>query len=294
MDDLRSGTLTPLRERVLADPTICLEIRNDYVVLYYRGGKLLELRRKGAGYTAFFDTNYAGNGAAALSQSLPAADVQTAADVAAWISAFPELKLAMDLQPGSKDERDAQQLIVRDNNFGRGEKSNTTDYFICDIEYDTKAHGRFDMIAVHWPSLTRKKQDDRRLVIIEAKYGDEALTGTSSLHSHIEDINGFLGEGDNLRNFKDEMVGVFNQKRTLGFLSSGRELEAFSDEPPMLLLLLVNHNPNSTKLGKALASLPPSPHAEIYLATGCLMGYGLSDPAMLPLNEAVTKFEDYI
>ena len=44
------------------------------------------------------------------------------------------------------DEREFQQLMVRDNNFGS--IANSTDYYVCDIEYDSD-NGRFDMIAVH-------------------------------------------------------------------------------------------------------------------------------------------------
>jgi len=38
MNDLNEGILTPLRRRVLADRSLCLEIREDYVNIYYREG----------------------------------------------------------------------------------------------------------------------------------------------------------------------------------------------------------------------------------------------------------------
>ena len=41
MDDLAQGVLSPLRDRVLADRSLCLEIRDDYLNIYYRGGNLL-------------------------------------------------------------------------------------------------------------------------------------------------------------------------------------------------------------------------------------------------------------
>jgi hypothetical protein len=80
------------------------------------------------------------------------------------------------------------------------------------------------------------------------------------------------------------MVGVFNQKRSLDFVNCGNDLDAFSDEPPMLLLALVNHDPDSSKLRASLQDLPPSPHARVYLATACFMGYGLFDQAIVPLE----------
>lgn len=292
MDDLNTGVLGPLRDRVLADRSLCLEIREDYINIYYRGGNLLKLSTGPEGYVAFFDPEYAKGDGGALVQALPSARLGNGADVEAWLAVMPTLKQAMDLFLGQhpKEEREAQQLILRDNNFGG--VSRATDYFICDIEY-ANPHGRFDLVAVHWPSngAIRKKQNGRRLVLVEAKYGDGAIADPAGIHSHIVDINRFLKDPANVQALKDEMVGLFNQKRALGLMNCGKDLGAFSDEPPMLLLALVNHDPDSTKLRTSLEALPPSPHAEIYIATGCFMGYGLFDQAVIPLEEARSRFE---
>jgi hypothetical protein len=37
--------------------------------------------------------------------------------------------------------------------------------------------------------------------------------------------------------------------------------------------------------------MPPSPHAELRIATGSLLGYGLYDPAILTVGEALSRFE---
>ena len=291
-DELVKGLLAPIRARVLADRSLCLEIREDYVNIYYRGGNLLRLSTAASGYVAFFDTEYAKGDDGALSQALPAVEIQNVQDVEAWLAVMPTLKLAIDLYLGRhpKEEREAQQLILRDNNFGG--VSRATDYYICDIEY-ANPHGRFDLVAVHWPSngAIRKKQDGRRLVLVEAKYGDGAIADPAGIHSHIIDINRFLGDADNLQALKDEMVGLFNQKRALGLMNCGKDLVAFSDEPPMLLLALANHDPDRSKLRSSLETLPPSPHAEVYVATGCFMGYGLFDQAVVTLEAAWSRFE---
>jgi hypothetical protein len=176
LSDLKDGFLLPLLERVKTDRSLCLEIRENYVNIYYRGGNLLKLGAAPAGYLAFFDPKYAKGDAGVLSNALPAAEVRSDADVGAWLAMIPTLKLAMDLFLGRhpKEEREAQQLILRENNFGG--TSRATDYFICDIEY-ANPHGRFDLVAVHWPSdgAIRKKKDGRRLVLVEVKYGDVAI-----------------------------------------------------------------------------------------------------------------------
>lgn len=63
---------------------------------------------------------------------------------------------------------------ARENNFGFVARD--TDYYVCDLEYQS-GQGRFDMIAVHWPSefAVRKHARDRRLVFVEVKYGDSDL-----------------------------------------------------------------------------------------------------------------------
>lgn len=287
LGDLKEGILNPLIDRVKSDPTLCLEIREDYINIYYRGGNLLRISRKPDGYAAFFDPEYASGDGGAFAAAMPVVSLRSPEDVAVWLSFFPNLKLAMDLYLGRhpKEEREAQQHILRENNFGG--VSRATDYFICDIEY-ANMDRRFDLVAVHWPSngAIRKRADGHRLVLVEAKFGEGALDGPSGLHSHILKINQFLSSPGFLCELKREMVDTFNQKRELGLVNCGKALEGFSDEPPVLLLVLVNHDPDSTKLRRCLETLPPSPHAHIYLATSCFMGYGLFDQAILPLVAA--------
>ncbi len=287
MDDLQEGMLATIKDRVLADHTLCIEIREDYVNIYYRGGSLLRLTRKSYGYEALFDTNYGKSQADSLAK-----EIRTKKDAMTWVNAFASIKQAMDLG-GLKEERVAQQLVVKDNNFGSVSKA--TDFFICDIEYECDS-GRFDFVAVHWPSTgaARKKQDDRRLVLGEIKYGDNALTGDSGILDHVDEINEFLGAPGNLQSLKEEMVGVFKQKHELGLIDCKKPLSAFSDEPPMLMLYLVNHDPQKGNLGKALRNAPPSPHAEIFLSSGCFMGYGLFDPAIIPLQEIDSRCKGLI
>lgn len=291
MDDLDTGFLAPFRDRVIADRSLCLEIREDYVNIYYRGGNLLRISKTPSGYVSFFDPEYAGSDLGAQSVAFSAKEIMNSADVTAWLNLVPTLKQYMDLYLGRhpKEEREAQQLILRENNFGG--VSRATDYYICDIEY-ANAHGRFDLVAVHWPSdgATRKKSDDRRLVLVEAKYGEGAIANKAGINDHIEDLNKFLADSDNLTALKEEMVILFNQKRALGLINCGKDLGAFSDASPMLLLVLVNHDPDSTRLRTALKSLPVCPNAELYFATGCFMGYGLFDPAVHSLEEVRKRF----
>lgn len=288
LNALSDGFLRPILDRVHLDRTLCLELRDDYLNVYYRGGNLLRLGRSGDAYAATFDVKYAKGTPLAH----PASAVREPDHVRAWLDAIPHLKLAMDLYMGHhpKEEREIQQLIARDNNIGS--VSRATDYYVCDIEY-ANAHGRFDLVGVHWPSTgtDRKQSDGRRLVIGEVKQGDKALSGKAGLHAHLRDVDGFLSDPGRLAGLQEEMVTVFNQKRALGLVDCGRDLASFSAEPPLFLLILANHDPDKTKLRGELASLPRAKHCELRVATSSLVGYGLFDPGLLTIEEVLARPE---
>ena len=279
---LKDGVLSPLLALVKSDSSLCLELRGDYINVYYRGGNLMKVRHRLSGPRFYFSNSYRAKG-------VPHAT----AGVDAWLEAAPRLKHAID-QYGPKSEREAQQVLLRENNFGRGAKF--TDYYICDIEYNVgNQGGQFDMVGVHWPSkgrTDRRKTADRRLVFVEVKYGDGALVHASGIKSHIKHINAFLSDVERVQSFKEDMVEVFNQKRDLGLIRCERDLVSFSDDGkirPLILLVLANHDPEKTKLGKVLEALPESPMADLYIANGSFMGYGLWDQRMYSIEEVKTR-----
>lgn len=266
LDELLTGRLRPLLDRVHADRTLELELRHKYLNVYYRGGNLLRWSAKGGE----FDVEY-GRG-----QAVPLPPAQ---DIRAWIDAFPRLKLLIDLFPKNKTEREVQQHLVRANNFGAVARK--TDFFVCDIEY-AEGDARFDLVLAHWPAVgvIRKQAHGRRLVLGELKHGDGALKGASGLHDHVAKADAFLSDPDRVRAFKDEMVALFNQKLELGVIDCGKPLVSFSDEPPLYLLMCANHAPRSTILDDQLATLPAMEHAEVAMSGASHMGYGLYDVAI--------------
>lgn len=286
---LQSGELSPILKRVHADRTLCLEIRANCINVYYRGGSLLRVEPNGTSYSLSFDSNYFKASPTLVEPLAPTSAVT-------WVDAIPAMKNAMDLFFGrfSKDEREIQQHLLRDNNFGGVARS--TDYYLCDIEHRS-AHGQFDAIGVHWPSTPqeRKRNEDRRLVFFEVKQGDDALDGDraadgkSGLRAHIKDVNACLAVPGNVEAIQQEMITVFNQKRSLGLLDCGKDLTAFGEQLPLLILVLVNHDPGKSRLRELLSDLPPSPHAELRIAVSSLMGYGLYDQGILSIDEALQQ-----
>jgi len=286
LSDLATGLLEPLLRRVKADPTLCLELRENYINVYYRGGNLLKLEQTRAGYAASFDDNYF-RGAIRPLIGLPPV-VRSLGDIESWLKDLPLLKNAIDLFKKHSVEREVQQLLVAANNHWGVARA--TDYYICDIEY-ASGFGRFDFVGVHWPSSPskRKQQTGRRLVLGEVKYGDGALEGTAGLHSHVKNTNDFLDDPQRVAALKAEMIEVFNQKMKLELLKCGKKLIGFSDQKPLLLLVLANHDPEKSALCKLLGTLPPCPNADVRVASACLMGYGLFDPAILTVRQVLER-----
>ena len=291
--DLKHGALADLTKMVRSDTSLCLELRGQSINIYYRGGSLMKVEKKSLKkYTVFFDPKYFMDG---RELDLPECNIGGKEGVEKWLEVSPRLKQAMDCYFGKHpaDEREFQQLLVRDNNFGSIAKS--TDYYICDIEYSSD-NGRFDMIAVHWPSTAseRKKEKDRRLVLVEVKHGDGSLTGTAGLCKHISDVNKYLENPEHVRHLKTDMVHVFNQKLGLCLIKCANKLCSFSDEKPIFLLVLANHDPESSKLRNLLHNLPDSPNAELRIATASFLGYGLYEQGVHTVEAVESRFGDYI
>lgn len=284
VEDLRAGLLGPLCDRVRCDASLDLQIRANYLNLYYRGGSLAKIspHREG-GYVAKFDARYF--------RGEPPTDLPsrmgTAAEVLAWIEAVPILKDAMD-RFGMNEEREIQQRLVRDNNVSAS--ALCTDYYICDVEYAV-GRSRFDFVGVRWPSdsSARKLAKGHRLMLGELKLGDSSLRGESGVHEHVRDADDFLGSPERVRKLEDECLESFALKRELGLVNCNRDLEAFGRELPLLLLVFANHDPDSSTLREVLRELPACKHAEVRIMRSSLLGYALFDASSWSLEEACAQ-----
>ncbi len=296
MEDLASGHLSPLLKRVQDDTSLDLQIRGDYLNVYYRGGSLLKVepvKKKSAAYSFSFNPKYAKDREDKLQCPPPVvADID---GCEAWINAVPELKDTMDLWFGKhpKDERALQQMVVWENNDGPW--ANGTDYFIVDIEYDSRKGnstkgegGRFDLVAIKWESTpsarSLRSQIKPRLVIIEMKAGDGALKGSAGLQDHVNVLGQFAGSSARKQAFIQEMVCVFNQKYKLGLIKriSPRKSMKVPDDlltPQDLdteldfMLLFAGHDPASKQLSGELKALKTK--LPLQICTASFMGFGL-------------------
>lgn len=310
------GLLASLVARVKQDNTLAFEIRDNFVNIYYRGGNVSEIRELGAGgFLVKVASGYFTQGIQ------PPLDfpfkLQNEAHVSQLIQALPLLKDAMDrfLTRNPKEEREFQQLVVRENN--QSSTSKGTDYLICDMEYTHSDFRdmRFDMIAARWPSSSnaRKRVDAMELAIVEMKYGDGALRGDgmdaggAGILKHWEDL---LKSEPHLDYLREEMTLVLRQKAELGLLTKS-EMDradrwpqiAFQSRPDQKtdwILLLANHDPQSEILLRELNGLAkrvqetPNAKFNVKVAFSIFMGYGLYDQGLLSLEEFLLRYASQV
>ena len=287
IQDLSQGMLAPLLERVKADTSLDLEIRKDYLNIYYRGGNLLKVSQgsKSGGYSASFETKYE----PALKDKLPGKGILSKADAGKWLALFPEMKNAMDLWFGKhrKAERASQQMVVYENNVAPWAGGN--DYFIIDIEYDNHIGARFDLVALRWDSkaAVRKLSNKYRpsLAVIEMKTGDGALNGTAGLDEHYQQWEKFFNKEKQVDSFKQEMLNVFKQKHKFGLipaLAKNTNVDKIDGVAPTIevIFLLANHDPASRKLKNAVDVIAKKQNSgsqkfKISFATATFMGLSL-------------------
>jgi hypothetical protein len=301
MAGLKSNTgldLNRLLQTILADHTLCLEIRENYINIYYRGGNLIKLEEKNGKYTAFFDRNYLLEpNSARLPLQISVQKITNFDDLTPWVDSIPIMKYEMDkfFSQRPKDEREFQQVMVRENNFGRSAKG--SDYFICDIEY-ASAVGRFDLIAAHWPSsgAERKVNTNVGLAIIEMKYGEQSMKGSAGIQAHIQDMMRYFGANeDNFAALKEEMRTIFNQKLELGLIDNQKPIKKFNNEQPDFILVLANHDPGSQILSQELKDIESiNLPFKLKFAVSNFMGYGLYQQNIFDLRTFLLRYEKQI
>jgi hypothetical protein len=290
IQDLQGGALSPLLERVKSDETLDLQIRESALNLYYRGSSLVRVETRPSGTYGFLIEPRYGDfpGAPALGVRKEER-VGTARECLAWLQHVPVLKDAMDRYRTLRKngwEREAQQLLVRDNN--RGKVGRSTDYFICDVEYSQPGREfSFDAVALKWPSRAaeRKWTDDLRLALVAVRFGDGTLEGAASLSKYARDADAMASEVGKFGRLGQEMVALFVQKHELGLIDCDRVPTSVSHEPPELLLVLANHDPDSTLLADELEKMRGLSHVELRLASASLFGYGLYETRLMTVDQ---------
>jgi len=292
---LETGVLAPILEQLREcrgkawkelDETLCLDVRHNEVTVYYRGAALFTLAPDpSGGFTAKTHDKYR--------KFLPATapfqeQVHTLAHCRALVAQVPLLKAGVDAKMARSPsrEREIQQEIIRCNN--RGKSGRSSDIFFCDQEYAVSGM-RADLVGVLWPSdASRRRDGGHRLVWAELKQGDGAIGGRAGIQKHLQDLDKLLGDPSRLSAIQREMAAVFNLKQRLGLVNCGKPLDperAFdSPEKPLVLLILVDHDPAKSGLGAELQGASMQ-HAEVRIPRASTMGYALFENELLSVAD---------
>lgn len=284
-----NGSLSKIREIILKDDTLMLDLRGKSIMVYYRGGKLLEIKENGKSYQFICgDKKY-------IVTNLTIPNVEFADDGSYDTSLIEEyiakFKYNMDIYFGGiriddkrpkrhSLENEIRQHIVRENNYTRN--ANSTDYFIIDTEYETTQKKKFDIVAIEWEAdiSTRKLQKgyQPKIVIFELKYGEDAIGEKCGLNDHLRDFNNFMTNTEEVACFKEDMLKVLNQKRELGLIpylnpnlkgNNKNKITAFNDDIDFIFLI-ANYNKRSTKLMNEIKNMD-----KFKMLTSSYLGYGL-------------------
>jgi hypothetical protein len=251
MDCLGTGFLADLRECVAKDTDLNLEIRANYLNVYFKGNSLLKLTEAApARYRVEIHERFREG------LVLPP-ELVDAPSAARFVSAIPQIKANIARHGHSSIELEYEQLIIRANNH---EPRNNSDYFIVDRQY-VLPEGRYDLLGIYWERAGRRRNQEVPLCLFEAKFGlnPEIAQLSEQLTRYFEALNPKAAQ------IAEEVEGVFRQKLALGLYRQPRErVEALQTlrvsrdmAQVQFVVLLVDYNRNSRLLDlPALQALP--------------------------------------
>jgi hypothetical protein len=254
MAALQTGVLAGLRQRVLVDRDLDLQIRTGYLNVYYKGSSLLKLTElASARYHVEIHAKFLG--------SLVLPDITDETTAQLFLDAIPRLKEAIITSDKASLEVEYEQLVIRANNL---ESRTNSEYFIVDRQY-VRAGARFDLIGVCWPRERRKKHQEIAPCFFEIKFALNA--DIREIHDQLKRYYDLIAQ--NASSFAQEIEHIFKQKLELGLFNQDQDrLEAMKTltiaqdlEKFQFVVVLVDFNPFSTLFEEAEASLTALPFA---------------------------------
>lgn len=254
INSLKFGFLAGITQKVIADSDLTLEIRDNYINLYYKGNSLLKLSESThESYKAYIHTKFRDG----LDIPSDFVDHETTAK---FLKNIPLLKENVIMRGKHSLEIEYEQMIIRANNF---ESRNNSEYFIIDRQY-VVGKQRIDLVGIFWDRNVRRKGQEVDLCFIEVKFAlnQDISEVHNQLKRYYETIEPEAG------NIAEESETIFRQKLELGLYKQSTErIEAmktlsFSKDISkfQFILVLVDYNPNSSRLN--LDSLSILPFAE--------------------------------
>jgi len=250
MHNLKSGFLAPITARVVRDTDLDLQIRDNYLNIYYKGNSLLKLRE-------LSDTRYRTEIHPKFMAGLAIPDLDGPEATAEFVRNIPTLKKNVAEHGRYSLEVEYEQLIIRANNR---ERRTNSEYFFVDRQYSVKRM-RFDLLGFYWDRRRRRKGQTVAPCLVEVKFA--LNSDISRVHRQLSQYYDVLRESSSC--IAEEAESMFRQRLELGLYDQRKErIEAMKTlqftrdiEEFQIILVLVDYNPFSSQLDlDKLAELP--------------------------------------
>jgi hypothetical protein len=237
VESLKNGNLKQMLQVINNDVELDLQIRNDYLNIYYRGGNIAKVKSESSvefdKYYFYLDMKNTSKNVIKLNPMV-VAELKLKRNLLIdkfknheYRDYFNLAKTVMDkwLKINPNPERMEQHQLSVENKYKK------SDYTIIDLEYQVSTESdfackfiakgkadhknpRFDIIAIN-------KQG--KLCVIELKKGTGALTNTSGLKEHWDCYRESIGR--NHKPFMKEMENLLKQKQAFGLIDKQLKIE---------------------------------------------------------------------
>lgn len=281
MDCLLDGELSNLRKYVKEDDTLDLELRGNYISIYYRGAPLMTIEEteakdeSGKNIYKWHSLSSQYNDSNIPMPTLCKENIEVYIPICKHIIDRHVVCATKNIVA----EREIEQYIIKENNYSPN--SNDTDFFIADMEYKD-SEGEFDLVAIKWEASPQaRKSNCVSMAVIEVKQGYKSVLTTEKtpgLKQHQSDFNQLYENEERKKRFMDEMLVVFKQKCELGLIRANEKIEKrLTEESELRIIgdlefycLLANYKAESENLKNELAEMD-----DCMFFTSSYMGYGL-------------------
>jgi hypothetical protein len=251
VNNLKNGFLWGLNQRAINDTDLDIQIRSNYINIYYKGNSLLKL-------TEFAPDRYRIELHPKFTQGVTIADLIDESTTQLFLDQIPFIKENILKYGESSLEVEFEQMIIRSNNY---EPRNNSEYFILDRQITAGKEGRFDLTGIYWKRSHRRKDQEVPLSLIEVKY---------ALNPDIQNVHDQLSRyyqavHDKVGEVAEEAECLLKQKIDLGhFTQPSNRLAAMKTltiskdiDHYQFILILIDYNPYSSLLNiEKLNQLP--------------------------------------
>jgi len=271
MEALVEGHLAPLREAVVRDRDLILEIRRNSFDIYFKGQCLLGLAKRGAHYRVTLHQKFR----AGISVFPDLKTLDSMGEASAFVAAMPLIKENIIRLRAGGNEIEYEQMLVRANN---SEPRSNTEYFLIDRQVVTAdGQGQMDLVGLYWGRDNRKRGQEVPLALLEVKFG--LNPDISKLHTQLKGY--YQSLAGSMEQAASEAELLLRQKLDLDLFQQSKDRLAAlrtlrvsrSIEQVRFGIVLVDYNPSSKQLNKgkeALRGLPFAAQIELFY-----VGFGL-------------------